>query len=220
MLKKCCEKLGYQFRDMALLEVALSHRSAHENHNERFEFLGDSLLNFVIAEKLFQIFPQAQEGELSRYRAALVNKHSLLALANELALGGYLHLGLAEIKNKKTPRESILADALEAVIAAIYLDAGFEACKNKILQWYALRLQDMATAPVAKDSKTQLQEYFQARQLPLPQYLVISREGQSHAQIFHIECYVEGFDYITQGRGSSRREAEQMAAKKYLEFLV
>lgn len=220
MLKKCCEKLGYPFHDMTLLEVALSHRSAHENHNERFEFFGDSILNFVIAEKLFQMFPKAQEGELSRYRASLVNKQTLFELANNLSLGDYLRLGLAEIKNKGSQRKSILADALEAIIAAIYLDAGFVMCRNKILQWYAVHLQNMITNPVAKDSKTQLQEYFQARQLPLPKYRVTSIEGQSHDQIFHVECWVESFDYIAQGRGSSRRESEQMAAKEYLRFLI
>ena len=220
-LERFCEKLDYHFRDVSLLEVALSHRSAeYENHNERFEFLGDSILNFVIAEKLFQIFPQATEGELSRFRASMVNKKTLVVLAKELEVSHYLRLGLAEIKNGGAKRESILADTLEAVIGAIYLDGGIEKCQEKILQWYAPHLQEMIAVPVGKDAKTQLQEYFQARQLSLPSYCVTSIVGKSHAQVFHVECFVEGFDYVGRGNGHSRREAEQMAAKQYLDWLL
>jgi ribonuclease-3 len=218
-LEKFYKKLGYQFHDVLLLELALSHRSADTNHNERFEFLGDSILNFVIAEKLFQIFPGATEGELSRFRAALVNKRTLANLAKELEVSHYLRLGLAEIKNGGAKRESILADTLEAIIGAIYLDGGVEKCQEKILQWYAPHLQEMLTFPVEKDAKTQLQEYFQARQLSLPQYRVTSIDGKSHAQVFYVECFVEGFDYVTKGSAASRREAEQMAAKRYLDCL-
>lgn len=220
MLKKCCEKIGYQFNDIALLEVALSHRSADENHNERFEFLGDAILNFVIAERLFQLFPKASEGELSRSRAFLVNKNTLADLAREFKIGDCLRLGMAEMKSGGANRASILADALEAIIGAIYLDVGIEKCRQKILEWYAPHLQTIIAVPIKKDAKTQLQEYFQARKLPLPSYRVTSVEGKSHAQIFHVECSVEGFDEITEGYGASRRDAEQIAAKQYLELLI
>lgn len=220
MLEKCCEKLGYVFQDFSLLELALSHRSLKlEVHNERLEFLGDSILNFVIAEKLFQIFEEATEGELTRFRASLVNKQTLADLAKELQINQYVRLGIAEIRNGGTQRESLLADMLEAIIGAIYLDSGIEKCQSNILRWYDSRLQEIFNTPVAKDSKTALQEYFQARQLSVPCYRVIRQEGKSHSQIFYVVCSVKGFEYLASGQGSSRREAEQMAAKQYLKWL-
>ena len=215
-LNKFCEKLDYIFNNIEFLETALSHRSSDENHNERLEFLGDSLLNFIIAEKLFHMFPGATEGELSRSRASLVNKDTLANMARELEISAYLRLGMAEIKSGGAKRESILADTLEAIMGAIYLDSGMDKCREKILQWYAPRLANIIAIPVKKDPKTELQEYFQARQLPLPSYSVIETSGKAHAQIFKIKCTVEGLDYIAYGKGSSQRVAQQLAAQQFL----
>lgn len=215
-LNKFCEKLDYVFNNINLLNTALSHRSSDENHNERLEFLGDSILNFIIAEKLFHMFPGAAEGELSRSRASLVNKNTLANIARELEISAYLRLGMSEIKSGGAQRESILADTLEAIIGAIYLDSSMDKCREKILQWYAVSLENIITVPIQKDPKTELQEYFQAKKLPLPNYVVVETNGKAHAQIFKIQCTVEGVDYITYGSGSSRRVAEQIAAQQFL----
>lgn len=214
-----CQKLGHSFSNHSLLEDALSHRSFHGKNNERLEFLGDSTLSFIISTTLFQKHPQAREGELSRLRASLVRGETLAELAQEFSLGDYLRLGAGEQKSGGLQRTSILADAMEAVIGAIYLDAGIAVCEECVLAWYAHRLDDLKELPELKDPKTRLQEYLQAHKFPLPQYLVLTIEGAAHQQIFHIECRIEGFPHHAVGIGSNRRRAEQEAAQKVLEML-
>lgn len=213
-----CEKLGYTFANSNLLEDALSHRSFHGKNNERLEFLGDSTLNFVIASALFKKYPDAREGELSRLRASLVKGETLAQLAQEFSLGDYLRLGPGELKSGGL-NLSILADAMEAVIGAIYMDAGIKVCEERILAWYANRFEEWQELPELKDPKTLLQEYLQAHKLPLPQYIIAKTEGAAHKQVFHIECVVAGLPYHTVGVGSNRRRAEQEAAQKFLELL-
>lgn len=217
--KLLCKKLGYEFKNASLLEDALSHRSFHGKNNERLEFLGDSILNFVIAAALFRISPHAREGELSRQRASLVRGETLALLAQEFELGKYLRLGVGELKSGGSQRTSILADAVEAIIGAIYLDAGMEICEQRILNWYAKRLENFSELPSLKDPKTQLQEYLQAHHFPLPLYTVLEVEGAAHQQTFVVECYVEKLKQRAKGKGSSRRRAEQESAKKILEQL-
>ncbi len=211
-----CKNLGYQFKDMSLLELALSHRSAPGMSNERLEFLGDAILNFTIAAALYQQFPQAKEGELSRFRAALVKGETLAQLAKEFDLSTYLRLGIGELKTGGAYRESIQADCVEAIIGAIYLDASIDVARDRILAWFATRLAAIDAATFTKDPKTQLQEYMQSKKLPLPTYKVTATTGKSHAQRFHIECCVKGLPHVTEGEGSTRRKAEQAAAKAYL----
>ncbi|MDD3447700.1 MAG: ribonuclease III [Gammaproteobacteria bacterium] len=205
--------LGHRFQQTELLECALTHRSFRKDNNERLEFLGDAILSFVMAEELYRRFPQAKEGELSRLRASLVKGETLAVLAREFGLGDYLLLGSGELKSGGYRRESILADALEAVIGAIYLDAGMERCRGCVLEWYAERLDALSPQGTLKDPKTRLQEYLQAHRLALPTYLVDSVEGEAHAQVFRVECRIEGLDMTTRGTGSSRRRAEQEAAR-------
>ncbi|SFX62402.1 ribonuclease III [Marinospirillum alkaliphilum] len=211
--------LGHPFSDTRLLELALTHRSHGNNNNERLEFLGDSIVNFVIAEDLYHRFPQAREGQLSRLRARQVKGATLAEVAREFALGDYLRLGSGELKSGGYRRESILADALEAVIGAIYLDAGMDAARERVLAWFAPRLEGMTLSDTQKDPKTRLQEYLQSRQQPLPRYEVISVEGEAHAQVFTVECMIDQLDYRPLGIGASRRFAEQEAAEKALQAL-
>lgn len=210
------QDLGYRFGDTALLEQALTHRSASGPNNERLEFLGDSVLNFVIADAVFERRPQAREGELSRLRANLVNKASLAELARRLELGGYIHLGGGELKTGGHRRDSILADATEAVLGAIYLDGGFDACRGVILGLYRDRLADLPEQRQLKDPKTRLQEYLQSRRLPLPAYEVVEVEGRAHDQTFRVHCRVEELAVTSEGRANSRRRAEQQAAESML----
>lgn len=212
-------KLGYEFKNISLMEHALSHRSFGKNNNERLEFLGDAALNFTIAAALYQLFPDAKEGDLSRLRASLVKGEALAAIAAHFDLGKYLRLGIGEQRSGGSNRASIQADALEAIIGAIYLDSDFITCEAVILQWYEAMLDSMKTPQELKDPKTRLQEYLQARKFPLPKYDILETRGEAHSQIFHIECKVEGLDYKTVGIGSSRRKAEQDAAQKYYEQL-
>ncbi len=214
-----CQKLGYNFINPRLLEDALSHRSFHSKNNERLEFLGDATLNFVITAALFRKFPTAQEGELSRLRASLVCGETLAMLAQEFELGSFLRLGAGELKSGGLQRTSILADAMEAVIGAIYLDGGMAACDERILVWYADRLDHSKGLPELKDPKTLLQEYLQAHKLPLPNYQILLIEGAAHQQVFHLECKIAGLHYVTEGVGSNRRRAEQDAAQKFLDLL-
>lgn len=218
-LKPLIKALGLEFNNPDLLLLALTHRSYGNKNNERLEFLGDSIVNFVIAEDLFQRFPLAREGQLSRLRARQVKGVTLAELAREFNLGQYLRLGSGELKSGGFRRESILADSLEAIIGAIYLDAGMPATKERILDWFASRLSSTSLKDTHKDPKTRLQEYLQARQLPLPVYSVIQVEGQAHAQIFSVECTVEQLNYKPLGVGSSRRLAEQEAAQKVIQAL-
>lgn len=211
--------LGYTFTDQDLIKTALRHRSARGHSNERLEFLGDSILNFVIAEALFERFPKAKEGDLSRSRASLVKGETLADIAQEMQLGEYLSLGAGELKSGGNRRRSILADTVEAIIAAIYFDAGFDTCKQCILRWFEARLNTADLSKNNKDPKTQLQEYLQARHLALPQYDVISITGEAHHQSFHLVCSVTGVELRAEGKGTSRRAAEQEAAAAYLTLL-
>ncbi len=215
------QRLGHEFHNPTLLEAALTHRSVRGNNNERLEFLGDSIVNFLIAEALFRRFPHAREGELSRLRAELVKGDTLAELAQEFTLGEYLRLGAGELKSGGFGRKSILADAMEAVIAAIYLDAGMDACRERIVGWYQVRLNAILhDATGHKDPKTRLQEYLQARKLGLPIYTVLSISGEAHQQVFHVVCKVPGLEAFTaEGSGPSRRSSEQTAAQKLLSCL-
>mgnify|MGYP001178153258 FL=1 len=212
--------LGYQFSNQALLIEALTHRSAQGRNNERLEFLGDSALNFVIADELFRRCPQESEGVLSRLRANLVNRGSLAELARALQLGEYLRLGSGEIKSGGHRRESILADSLEAIIGAVYLDGGFVACRELVLRLYENRLQQLPSVAELKDAKTRLQEYLQGLRKPLPVYEVLEVSGKAHDQLFRVECTVLDAGLHTEGEGSSRRQAEQIAAEAMLALLM
>jgi ribonuclease-3 len=210
---------GYQFGEPAWLEQALTHRSASSANNERLEFLGDSILNFVIAEEVFHRRPDSPEGDLSRLRANLVNKQSLAEIARVIQLGDDIHLGSGELKSGGHRRDSILADALEAVFGAIYLDGGFVAARDVIVRLYSERLSDLPSAHQLKDPKTRLQEHLQARGHALPDYEVREVDGASHEQSFEVACYVNALDQSTSGRASSRRKAEQQAAQAMLDAL-
>ncbi len=211
------KRLGYVFRDPGLFEHALTHRSAGGANNERLEYLGDAVLGLVIAEALYRRYPQASEGELSRLRASLVRKQTLAELARDLELGDYLHLGSGELKSGGFRRDSILADALEAIFGAVYLDGGFAAGAQLIQALYAERLDGLPSTPRAsKDPKTQLQEYLQGRHLDLPDYTVISVRGEAHDQTFEVECRISALAQSTRAQGSSRRRAEQQAAQLML----
>ncbi|MBU2967537.1 ribonuclease III [Amphritea atlantica] len=213
------KKLGYQFKDESMIELALTHRSHGKRNNERLEFLGDSILNFVIAEALYRRFPEAKEGQLSRLRAQLVKGETLAELAREMKLGDYLRLGSGELKSGGYRRDSILADAVEAIIGAIYLDSNMDSCRPYILGWYQSRLEQTSLLDTKKDSKTRLQEFLQSRRAPLPDYELLSVSGEAHKQTFEIRCAVSLLDKPTEGKGSSRRQAEQNAAKTALDKL-
>lgn len=212
-------KLGYEFSDASLLELALTHRSCGKRNNERLEFLGDSILNFVIAEDLYARFPQAREGELSRLRAGQVKGETLAEIARELGFGDYLRLGSGELKSGGFRRDSILADSVEAVIGAIYLDSDMDTVRGFILRWYSERLEKINLKKSQKDSKTRLQEFLQSRRIALPKYELVKVEGEAHDQTFYILCHVEMLEAPTNGTGSSRRQAEQEAARAAIEQL-
>lgn len=212
-------KIDYSFSNGEYLIQALTHRSMGGAHNERLEFLGDSLLGMFIAEALYNQFPKVSEGDLSRMRATLVRGQTLAELAREFELGDYLHLGPGELKSGGFRRDSILADAVEAIIAAVYLDTGIDACKQLVLNWYRERLQQIKPGNSQKDPKTQLQEWLQGRRLALPLYEVIEVTGQAHNQKFTMSCRVDGITQQLTGRGTSRRKAEQDAAQKALEII-
>lgn len=216
MSEELSRKLGYQFNNPKLLKMALTHRSSHEVNNERLEFLGDSIVNFVIAEALYLQFSHAEEGELSRWRATLINRDALGELARIFDLGRYLFLGQGELKSGGSNRLSIISCAMEAMIGAIYLDGGFAPARECILKWYQPWLQSLTKASSHKDPKTQLQEYLQSHRMPLPVYTVESISGESHQQTFIISCTVEGYSEKVLGSGTSRRRAEQEAAESML----
>lgn len=211
--------LAYRFQDAALLQQALSHRSATHRNNERLEFLGDAVLDFVISEHLYRLFPEASEGDLSKQRSTLVKDDSLAALATDLGLGEHLILGSGEMKTGGHRRKSILADALEAVIAAIYLDGGIEACRQVIDRIFSERLQNMPDLKDLRDSKTRLQECLQAHKLALPEYALESVSGADHKQRFTVSCTVAEKTLTSKGEASSRRKAEQKAAAKMIALL-
>ncbi len=213
------DRIGHPFRDPGLLRQALTHRSAGAPHNERLEFLGDSIVNLIVAEALFARWPKADEGALTRARAALVCEAALAAMARALDLGERLTLGPGEMKSGGHRRDSILADAFEAVVAAIYLDAGFEACRARVLPWFEAPMAAVPVGKPEKDPKTRLQEWLQARQKPLPVYELVSETGDDHARHFRVRCRLTDPDVTTAGEGSSRRLAEQQAAAAAIEQL-
>lgn len=218
-LDRLQHKLGYQFKKIALLEQALTHRSASSVHNERLEFLGDSILNFTIGEALYHQFPKAAEGDLSRMRATLVREQTLAQIALEFALGDYLKLGPGELKSGGYRRSSILSDCVEAIIGAIHLDNGIETAQHVILTWYQQRLAEIQPGDSQKDPKTRLQEYLQGIRQPLPNYTVVDIRGEAHNQTFKVTCQIQQLEEVFEGIGSSRRKAEQAAAEKILAVL-
>ncbi|MDH5913758.1 ribonuclease III [Vibrio splendidus] len=218
-IDKLERKIGYQFNDADLIHLALTHRSAAGKHNERLEFLGDSILSFVIADDLYHRFPKVNEGDMSRMRATLVRGHTLAELGREFELGDYLKLGPGELKSGGFRRDSILADAVEAIIGAIYLDSDTEVVRRIILSWYQSRLESIQPGVSQKDPKTRLQEFLQGRRNPLPVYTVTNIKGEAHNQEFTVECEVAGVDKPVIGKGTSRRKAEQAAAETALEQL-
>lgn len=211
------DPVGHRFARPELLERALRHRSAGAPHNERLEFLGDALVDLIVAEALCERWPQADEGALTRARAELVRESALATIARRLDLGPRLALGPGEMKTGGHRRDSILADALEAVVAAIHLDAGYDACRSTVLPWFE---PAMAALPppnkVGKDAKTRLQEWLQARQRPLPVYTLLAEEGEEHERTFLVSCTLAQPALATEGSGSSRRAAEQVAAEAAL----
>lgn len=213
MSDELSRKLGYTFSNKKLFKTALTHRSIEGENNERLEFLGDSVVNFIMAEAIYLQFPHAQEGDLSRFRASLINRDTLGNLAREFDLGRYLFLGMGELKSGGTDRQSILSCAMEAIIGAIYLDGGFDITKECILRWYQPLLQALSYAANHKDPKTKLQEHLQSLHLALPTYEIVSVTGESHQQTFVIRCTVVSLGLEAVGKGTSRRRAEQDAAE-------
>jgi ribonuclease-3 len=218
--EKLARKLGLKFKQPMLVKRALTHRSAHADNNERLEFLGDSVLGFVIAERLYQKFTEADEGVLSRLRATLVNQTALANIARKLSLGDYLILGSGELKSGGYRRDSILSDAMEALIGALLIDQGMDACRVWILGLFADQIDGLSMRDWKKDPKTRLQESMQARGLDLPSYTLKSVVGQPHDQSFVVECRVSLTEETCEGRGSSRKRAEQESAEKMLAKLI
>lgn len=210
---------GHHFSAQALVEQALRHRSAGTPNNERLEFLGDALVNLFIAEVLHQHWPKADEGELTRARASLVRESALAGIARQLNLGDHIELGPGEMKSGGHRRDSILADALEALVGAIYLDAGFETCRKVVLPWFEPLLDAMQVGKTPKDAKTRLQEWLQARQLPRPEYRLLEAMGEDHARIFRVDCRTLDPELSGIAEGPSLRNAEQAAAARVLEQL-
>ncbi|WP_188981564.1 ribonuclease III [Pseudomonas matsuisoli] len=218
-LNRLERRLGHTFADQELMTLALTHRSFAGRNNERLEFLGDAVLNFVAGEALYERFPQAREGQLSRLRARLVKGETLASLARGFELGEYLRLGSGELKSGGFRRESILADALEALIGAIYLDAGMAAARERVLAWLTTEFEGLTLVDTNKDPKTRLQELLQARACELPRYEVVDIQGEPHCRTFFVECEVKLLNEKTQGHGASRRIAEQVAAAAALAAL-
>lgn len=218
-LIKLSQRIGYEFKDQSLIELALTHRSKGDKNNERLEFLGDSIVNFIMAQAVFEKFPQAKEGKLSRLRADLVRGTTLAELAREFEMGDFLVLGSGELKSGGFNRESILADSVEAIIGAIYLDAGMDVVRERVLSWYDSRIKALKLDTVVKDPKTRLQEFMQKNKGRLPKYEVVEVSGQAHDQEFKVSCWIEKLPELTMGEGTSRRHAEQNAAEKALKAL-
>jgi ribonuclease-3 len=211
-LSRLERQLGYTFKDQEMITLALTHRSFSGLNNERLEFLGDAILNFIAGEALFQRFPLAREGQLSRLRARLVKGETLAVLARGFDLGEYLRLGSGELKSGGFRRESILADAMEAVIGAIYLEAGMDVTRQRVLAWLNTEIQGLTLVDTNKDPKTRLQEFLQSRACDLPRYEVADIQGEPHCRIFVVECHASLLNDKTLGQGASRRIAEQVAA--------
>ncbi|NQZ31838.1 MAG: ribonuclease III [Oceanospirillaceae bacterium] len=212
-------RINYQFQDVSLCELALTHRSCGKNNNERLEFLGDSIVNFVIAEDLFKRFPEAKEGQLSRLRAQMVKGKTLAEIARDMNMGDYLRLGSGELKSGGFRRDSILADSVESLIGAIYLDSDMDTVRVHILSWFKTRLAALSLTQTLKDAKTRLQEYLQSRRLALPDYNLENVEGEAHDQTFYIKCTISELSEPTSGVASSRRQAEQESASAALDRL-
>jgi len=218
-LDQLCRRLNYQFQNKKLLRQALTHCSVGSENYERLEFLGDSILSFVIANELFNKFPLLTEGELSRLRSFLVKGEMLAEVAKELDLGNFLFLGQGELKSGGFRRASILADSLEAIFAAIFFDGGLVSAQTAILNLFRSRLDSADLSYCLKDAKTQLQEFLQAGKYALPEYTLSKVEGDEHDQIFYITCSVQGIEKLSYGEGPNRRKAEQIAAKSLLKQL-
>lgn len=213
-MKAIEQALGYTFRDPRHLQQALTHRSFGTPHNERLEFLGDSVLNCAVAHLLYQQFPDLPEGALSRLRASLVRQQALFEIAMRLNIGEHLRLGDGEVKSGGRQRPSILADALESLFGALFLDAGFDTAARVIQALYAAQVASIDPNQSAKDAKTLLQEVLQSRRLALPDYVLVGTRGEAHAQTFHIDCVIAALNIRTHGAGNSRRVAEQNAAQQ------
>ena len=206
------DRLGHSFRNPELYRLALTHRSHGATHNERLEFIGDAVLNCVVAVVLFERFPAIPEGELTRVRASLVNRDTLARLARDLGLGSAVVLGGGEVRSGGDERPSILANALEAIIGAVFIDAGFDAARAVIERIWAAEFASLDPSTLGKDPKTRLQEWLQARRFAVPEYTVTGVAGEPHAQTFTIECRIPALGVVTTGEGTSRRAAEQVAA--------
>ena len=219
-LEGFCHRIGHRFTDYELLRRALTHRSHGAIHNERLEFLGDGVLNCVVALELYGKFSQLSEGELSRLRACLVNQQSLATIAQQFAFGNVLQLGEGELKSGGSGRPSILADAVEAVIGASFLDGGFDAARSVTRKLLGGLLETIDPATSGKDPKTMLQEYLQGRKLARPQYAVIATHGGAHEQLFQVECVIPELGIRSQGQGANRRSAEQEAARQAYDIAI
>ncbi|MBL7003495.1 MAG: ribonuclease III [Gammaproteobacteria bacterium] len=220
-LKKFQAVIHCSFNDDALLDQALTHRSVHKSkNNERLEFLGDSVLSIVISEFIFNELASATEGELSRVRSSLVKEEALAKVARDIDLGQYIHLGAGELKSGGFRRDSILSDALEAVIGAVYLDQGFDKARSVILFLYQEYLVKLPSPTSLKDPKTRLQEYLQGKKIDLPIYHVIDSSGKSHNQVFSVSCSINALKLSSVGTGTSRKKAEQMAASQLFHELI
>ncbi|PCS23791.1 ribonuclease III [Candidatus Enterovibrio escicola] len=218
-LNKLQRRISYEFSDITLLSLSLTHCSASDIHNERLEFLGDSILSFVVADELYHRFRNLDEGDMSRMRATLVRGNTLAEFGREFELGNVLQLGPGELKSGGLRRDSILANAVEAIIGAVYLDSNLEMVRGIVLGWYKFRLDTILPGVNQKDPKTRLQEYLQGQRKQLPAYNITKVQGEAHNQQFTVECEVIGLDQSVVGKGSSRRKAEQEAAEMALEKL-
>ena len=217
--KQLQDRLQYQFSDQQLLTLALSHRSCGSNNNERLEFLGDAVLGVTISSFLFQRFPEAREGDLSRIRSQIVRAESLAEIARNLDLGPELLLGPGEIKSGGHRRDSILGDTVEALIGAVYRDAGMAAAEACIHNWFGEQLEAVTLDMPVKDAKTSLQEWLQARGKPLPEYQVVKTEGEDHSRLYTMSCKIAAVEAAAEATASSRRKAEQLVAEKLLQEL-
>lgn len=215
-IEKLQRRIGYTFEAPEHLALALTHRSYAANNNERLEFLGDGVLNFIVAEALYSKFPEAAEGQLSRLRALLVKQKTLSDIGREFSLSDFLIMGTGELKSGGFNRDSILSDAVEALVAAIYQESGFESARAVVLNWFETRLEELSLDQLMKDSKSRLQEYLQGRQHPLPVYEVIQTEGEAHAQTFTVRLTCDVLDEAITAMGNSKRVAEQNAAAQAL----
>lgn len=219
LLERLQTRLRYKFKHLSTLEQALTHRSFGANNNERLEFLGDSLLGMFVGERLYEKFPNATEGELTRIRSSLVKGETLAEIAREFDLGECLIMGEGELKSGGFRRDSILADAVESIIAGVYLESGFEVCRDVVLNWFSSRLDGLELAQTGKDPKTQLQEFLQAAGAPLPKYDIQSLDGEAHNQIITVSCGINGFQTPFVASAKNKKQAEKKAAQLALNAL-